>query len=286
MRALSVVPGTAASAGIVDSPPPSPLDGALLVRTLSVGICGTDLEIVRDGYGQPPEGEARLIIGHEAVGEVVEAPPGSGFHPGQLVVGMVRRPDPEPCIHCGRGQVDMCRNGHYTERGILRRHGYASDMFRLEPEYAIPLDPRLGRLGVLVEPASVVAKAGDHALHMLRREEMPVSVALVTGAGPIGILATMMLRRAGLETYVVDVVEDGPKPDLVRSLGAHYHAGSPSDLTIEPEVIIECTGLGAVAAAAGSISAAGAVMALTGISGEFLQLRNGPQRHESKAGIG
>jgi threonine dehydrogenase-like Zn-dependent dehydrogenase len=75
-----------------------------------------------------------------------------------------------------------------------------------------------------------------------------------------------MLKRRGIETYVIDVVEQGPKPDIVRSIGAHYHAGRASDLDIEPEVIIECTGIGSVAADAGSISASGSVMALTGIS--------------------
>jgi threonine dehydrogenase-like Zn-dependent dehydrogenase len=266
MKALSVRPGDPSSLGIVDVPAPRARDGSILVRTRAIGICGTDLEIINDGYGEPPDGEDRLILGHESLGEVVEAPADSQFFPGQLVVGMVRRPDPEPCVHCSRGEVDMCRNGLYRERGILGLHGYASEFFRLEPEFAVPVDPRLGDLGVLIEPASVVAKAGDHTLHMLRRENIPVSVALVTGAGPIGLLAAMMLRRRGIDTYVVDIVEDGPKPDLVRRIGALYHAGSPTDLKIQPEAIIECTGIGKVAAAAGSISAPGAVMALTGIA--------------------
>jgi threonine dehydrogenase-like Zn-dependent dehydrogenase len=266
MKALSVKPGDPASLGIDDVPLPGTLDGSILARTLAIGICGTDLEIINEGYGEPPEGQERLILGHESLGEVVEAPPESGFLPGQLVVGMVRRPDPEPCIHCSRGEVDMCRNGLYSERGILGLHGYASEVFRLQPEFAVPVDPKLGVPGVLIEPASVVAKAGDHALHMLRRENIPVSVALVTGAGPIGLLAAMMLCRRGIETHVVDIVEDGPKPDLVRRIGAYYHAGSPTDLKIQPEAIIECTGIGKVATAAGAISAPGAVMALTGIA--------------------
>jgi len=225
------------------------------------------MEIAHQGYGEAPEGEERLILGHESLGQVIEAPQTSGFRPGQLVVGMVRRPDPEPCLHCARGQVDMCRNGLYRERGILKMHGYGSEFFRLEPEFAIPVDPSLGDLGVLVEPASVVAKAGDHAVHILQRENIPVGVGLVTGAGPIGLLAAMMLVRRGIETHVVDIVERGAKPDLVRRMGATYHCGSPSDLDIEPEVVIECTGIGKVATAAGSITAPGAVMALTGISG-------------------
>ena len=268
MRALAVKPGDASSAGIIEVPDPKPANGNLLVRAIAVGICGTDAEIVRDGYGQPPADEEYLIIGHESLGEVLEAPQGCGFTRGQLVVGMVRRPDPEPCSYCGRGELDMCRNGLYRERGINHLHGYASELFELEPEFAVPVAAELGDLAVLVEPASVVAKAGDHALHILRRESMAVRVALVTGAGPIGLLATMMLCKNGIETHVVDVVDGGPKPDLVRRIGGTYHACSPRDLAIEPELIIECTGIGKVAAAAGAISAPGAVMALTGIASD------------------
>lgn len=53
----------------------------------------------------------------------------------------------------------MCRNGRYTERGIKEQDGYGSDWFQLEPAFAVRVDPGLGELGVLIEPASVVAKA-------------------------------------------------------------------------------------------------------------------------------
>ena len=80
---------------------------------------------------------------------------------GDLVVGIVRRPDPVPCPACAAGEWDMCRNGRYTERGIKQRNGYGSEHFRVEPEFLIKLDPSLGPLGVLLEPASVVAKAWE-----------------------------------------------------------------------------------------------------------------------------
>jgi NADPH:quinone reductase-like Zn-dependent oxidoreductase len=93
VRAMTVVPGQKGSAGIEEVPDPDMQDGALLVRGMAIGICGTDREIAEGGYGTPPSGEARLIIGHESLGEVLEAPAGSGFAPGDLVVGIVRRPD-------------------------------------------------------------------------------------------------------------------------------------------------------------------------------------------------
>jgi threonine dehydrogenase-like Zn-dependent dehydrogenase len=266
MKALAVSPGTPNSAELIDVALPVPAEGALRVRGRAVGICGTDLEIIEGGYGEARPGMDRRVLGYESLGEVVEAPPGSGFAPGDLVVAVVRRPDPQPCDHCALGQWDMCRNGRYTECGIKQADGYARDEFRLDPQYAVRVDPRLGDLGVLLEPASVVAKACVHSLHFLRRAEVPARTALITGAGPIGLLAALATTQAGIETYVVDIVEGGPKPNLVRDLGAYYHAGSALDLAISPDVVIECTGIGRVLREAGAKAAPGAVIALTGIS--------------------
>jgi threonine dehydrogenase-like Zn-dependent dehydrogenase len=160
----------------------------------------------------------------------------------------------------------MCRNGLYRECGIKGQHGYAREQFRLDPEFAVPVAPGLGELGVLLEPASVVGKAALQSLHFLQRTGVRPKTALITGAGPIGLLSALAACQYGLETYVVDVVEGGPKPELVESLGAHYHAGSAADLDISPDVVIECTGLGSVVRAAGNKAAPGAVIALTGIS--------------------
>src|SRR5690242_12800403 len=104
MRALTVIPGEANSAAVVDVPEPTPEQGAILARTLAVGVCGTDVEIVSGAYGWAPSGRERLVLGHESLGEVVEAPAGSGLAPGDLVVGIVRRPDPVPCVNCGHGE--------------------------------------------------------------------------------------------------------------------------------------------------------------------------------------
>ena len=121
VRAMMVTPGQKGTAGLEEVPDPKAEDGALLVRGRAVGICGTDREIADGIYGTPPAGEDRLIIGHEGLGDVLEAPAGSGFTPGDLVVGIVRRPDPVPCPACAAGEWDMCRNEGFGERGIVRR---------------------------------------------------------------------------------------------------------------------------------------------------------------------
>lgn len=268
MYALTVIPGRQHSAALVDVPEPDVNAGSLLVRTLAVGICGTDAEIVAGRYGWPPAGRERLTIGHESLGEVLEAPHASGFRPGDLVVGIVRRPDPVPCRYCAAGEWDMCSNGLYTERGIKERDGYASERFRLEPAFAVRVDAALGSLGVLVEPASVVAKAWDHAERIGGRSRAwrPASV-LVTGAGPIGLLAALLAQQRGLDVHVFDQVVDGPKPRLVRELGATYHGGALSTLgSLTPDIIMECTGAPPVIADAVTRSAPSGLVCLTGVS--------------------
>jgi glucose 1-dehydrogenase len=266
MRALRVTPGKAHSAALDQVAEPDESDGAVLVDTLAVGICGTDFEIVEGMYGWPPPGQQSLILGHEAVGRVASAPAGSGFAAGTVVVPIVRRPDPVPCVFCAAGEWDMCANGQYTERGIKERDGYAAERFRIEPEFLVPVPPGLDRLAVLVEPTSVVAKAWDHIEQIGQRTRawQPRTV-LVTGAGPIGLLAALLARQRGLEVHVFDRVAEGLKPQLVADLGATYHGGDLSVLrTLLPDIIIECTGANPVLAEVRTGSAG--ITCLTGVS--------------------
>ena len=198
MRAITAVPGQRGSVGVEEVPEPAEADGALLVRGLVMGVCGTDREIAEGAYGEPPPGESKLIIGHEGLGEVLEAPAGSGFRAGDLVVGIVRRPDPVPCPACAAGEWDMCRNDRFAERGIVRRHGYGSEQWRVEPDFALAIPPALGELGVLLEPTSVLAKAWDQVDRISQRAFFLRGRALVTGAGPIGLLACLLGVQRGL----------------------------------------------------------------------------------------
>ena len=200
MLAITAIPGRQGSAALTDMPEPPLDDGPILVQTQAIGVCGTDAEIINGDYGWAPPGEERLIIGHESLGKVIEAAPGTGFSTGDLVVGIVRRPDPVPCPPCAAGDWDMCANGLYTERGIKSRHGYASDRYRIHPEYLVAVDPALGNLGVLLEPATVVAKAWDHIEKIGRRSTWSPSTVLITGAGPIGLLAALMSTQRGYDT--------------------------------------------------------------------------------------
>lgn len=267
MRAITVMPGKPGSVALADMPEPPDEDGPVLVQTQAVGVCGTDLEIINGEYGSAPPGQDRLIIGHESLGRVVQAGPGTGFSAGDLVVGIVRRRDPVPCPACAAGHWDMCLNGRYTERGIKDRHGYASERYRIHPEYLVTVDPALGTLGVLLEPATVVAKAWDHIEKIGRRAAWAPQNVLITGAGPIGLLAALLATQRGYRTYVLDLVKEGRKPEMVRRLGATYfHRGNLGQAAAEADIVIECTGFVQMLLEAGPQHVRHRITCLTGVS--------------------
>lgn len=272
MRALVVSPGTPDSARLEEVPEPPLKDGSVLVETLAIGVCGTDFEIVKGTYGWAPPGRDWLILGHESLGRVREAPADCGLAVGDLVVGIVRRPDPVPCPNCAVGEWDMCRNGQYTERGIKERDGFASERFRIEPEFAVKVPPELDFVGVLLEPASVLAKAWEHIERIGQRARWEPARVLVTGAGPVGLLAALMARQRGYEVHVLDRVTEGPKPDLVRDLGATYHTGNVKEACPNADVVLECTGVGKLVFEVMQDSGANGIVCLTGVSSGGRQL--------------
>ncbi|MEV0157336.1 glucose 1-dehydrogenase [Micromonospora sp. NPDC050686] len=266
MRAVTVTPGVPGSLRLTrDHPEPPTEEGGILVEALAVGICGTDHEIIEGHYGEAPPGGDTLVLGHEALGRVIEDPSGT-LQRGDLVAGIVRHPDPVPCANCAVGEWDMCRNGQYTEHGIKALPGFARDRWRLQPKFAVGLDPVLAPVGMLLEPASVVAKAWDHIERIGGRAEWQPQLVLVTGAGPIGLLAALLAVQRGLAVHVLDRNTTGPKPDLVRALGATYHTGTVGELDFEPDIVVECTGAPVVVLDAMCKAGPAGVVCLTGVS--------------------
>jgi threonine dehydrogenase-like Zn-dependent dehydrogenase len=266
VKAITVEPGVEGSVRLdtIDRPPGP--DEGVLVRTVAVGVCGTDMEIIRGKHGAAGPGKTRLVLGHESLGVVEAAPPGSGFSSGDHVVGIVRRPDPVPCACCAAGRWDMCTNGLYVERGIKGADGYAAENFTIEPEYAVHVDDSLGVTGVLLEPTSIVAKAwrrieGIMAVNCLEPEKV-----LVVGAGPIGLLAALLAVQRGFEVHVVDIVGAGPKPASVTSLGASYHTSAIEDACPGADLTLECTGVGDLVTRSMINSGPNGIVCLTGVS--------------------
>ena len=158
MKAITVEPKRPGTARFEDVPEPDVSEGSVLVEAVAVGVCGTDVEIVEGKYGWAPPGKTRLVLGmNPSAASLIQVqafteegrpgrrdcpPSGSGSLP-----------------NCAVGEWDMCRNGQYTERGIKEIHGFMSERWRIEPEYAIKVDASLGILGVLLEPMTVITKA-------------------------------------------------------------------------------------------------------------------------------
>jgi threonine dehydrogenase-like Zn-dependent dehydrogenase len=217
-----------------------------LVRTVAVGVCGTDAELNAGILGRPPEGEELLVIGHESLGVVAEA--GSRvkeIRRGDLVVAMVRRPD--DCAACRSGDADLCAKGEYTERGIFGAHGFLSTHYADHEDYLVRIPPSLGDLGILLEPASVVVKALRHAGRIQQRMAWAPKRALVLGAGAVGLLAAFLLRLRGLK---VDVYSREPRDSnrvaLLEKADVRYHTRLPArdfdfvcEATGSPQVIAQ-----------------------------------------------
>ena len=267
MKALMVEPGRAQSLRAEDIREPAPSDGALLVSALALGVCGTDRELVAGEYGTAPTGHKRLVIGHESLGVVEECPAGAGISVGDLIVPFVRMPDPVPCDCCAAGEWDRCRNGAFTEHGIKSLDGFGRERFRVDADRVIAVDRALGLAGVLTEPASVVAAAWSKIDALTRDACWTVTRVLVTGAGPVGLLAALLGRQRGLEVHVFDRATTGPKPALARDIGASYHAGDFGGLPADFDVVIECTAAPPIVMGAPVHTLPDGVVCLLGVSG-------------------
>jgi threonine dehydrogenase-like Zn-dependent dehydrogenase len=265
MKAITVEPKKPGTARLEETPEPEPREGSVLVETVAVGVCGTDLEIVEGKYGWAPPGRTRLVLGHESLARVVDPGSNGALKKGDLLAGIVRHPDPIPCPNCAVGEWDMCRNGQYTEHGIKQIDGFMRERWRIDPQNAMKIDRSLGLLGVLLEPTTVVAKAWEQVSAVGHRAFWEPHRALIIGAGPIGLLAALLGMLRGLEIHVLDRVETGAKPELVRALGATYHSGTVAGVGFQPDIIIECTGVGQLVIDSMLAIAPGGILCLTGV---------------------
>src|SRR4051795_4253214 len=216
MQALVTHPGAARSTRVEEVPAVEACQGELLLRTLEVGVCGTDREISEGLFGVAPEGELTLVLGHEVLAVVQRD--GHGFTRGDLVTATVRRSCGR-CIACAQGSPDSCLTGAYSERGITRLHGYARELVAEDPKELISIPKSLGRLGVLAEPTSICERALRHARTIGGRQPWELQRALVIGAGAIGVISTYLLRLAGVDVWTASLE---PTSELVTASGAHY----------------------------------------------------------------
>ena len=246
MLGLLTTPGEADATDVGEVPAPRPGPGEVLLRTLEVGVCGTDREISAGMFGVAPEGRDRLVLGHELLGVVEQD--GHGFAKGDLVAATVRRSCGR-CDACAEGSPDACHTGDYAERGITRLDGFASELAVESAEHLVAIPRSLGRVGVLAEPGSVCARAIRHARAVAGRQPARSARALVVGPGAIGMLTTYFLRLDGFDVWVAGRSDRGtPKAQLAEACGATYVSTRETPLT---ELSGETKGFDVVVEAAG-----------------------------------
>ena len=246
MQALVVRPGEAHTTRVADVPQPPVRGGEVALRTLEVGVCGTDREISEGLFGVAPEGDDFLVLGHEFLGAVERD--GHGFTRGDLVTAIVRR-SCSHCLACREGAPDSCLTGDYNERGITRLHGFAREIVAEDPAQLIGIPRSLGRLGVLAEPTSICERGIRHARSIGGRQPWELQRALVIGAGAIGMLSTYLLRLADIEVWTAARSRaDDPRAELAAASGARYVSTVAQPLTsLREEVggfdlVVEATG--------------------------------------------
>jgi len=237
MKAVAVFPGTREVKVIEQKEPEITEPDQVMLRMLDIGICGTDWEICTFEYGMPPPGDDYLVIGHEALAEVVATGSAVGrLQVGDLVVPSVRRPCPHPsCLACRSGHQDYCYTGDFTERGIKEAHGYMTEYVVEHERYLDPVPPDLREFAVLTEPLTVAEKALAQVTWMMRQRppwldpQTPSDErghglsALVLGVGPVGLLGAMAIATAGFTTYVYSrELPPNPRIDLATAIGATY----------------------------------------------------------------
>jgi threonine dehydrogenase-like Zn-dependent dehydrogenase len=235
MKAIAIVPGTS-GARIVDRPEPSiTAPDEVKVKVIRVGICGTDRTEVSGGRADAPDGQKELVIGHEMFGQVV----GTGssvtrVKTGNFAVFTVRRGCGK-CPSCQMNRADMCQTGNYRERGIHGLDGFQTEFVVDKEQYVVHVPSELEAVGVLMEPLSIVEKAIEEAirLQILRCPEAAITPdwimgrrCLAAGLGPVGLLASMVLRLRGADVYGLDVVDSGSaRPKWLNAIGGHYVDG-------------------------------------------------------------
>ncbi len=259
---------------LFDAPEPRPpAAGEVLCRTLEVGICGTDRDILASGQPYLPPGDDHLVLGHECLARIEQVGPGvRDFQPGELVVPVVRRAMQPSTI-----RVDLLAFGAFTERGIVHEHGFACPWFLDRPEHLFPVPAEIASVAVLTEPLSVAEKGVNEAVLLQQARlgatawnERPPRV-LVTGLGPIAFGAILACRCRGWPVSVWGRDgDDSFRAQLAQAWDAAYRPAAHFDFELADverdgfDLILECTGADEVMVRSASALASRGVMAWLG----------------------
>jgi threonine dehydrogenase-like Zn-dependent dehydrogenase len=287
--------------GVTDLDIPEPeikQQDEVLVRIKQVGLDGTDFGVIRENRPDFAPDKDYIVIGHEAVGVVEKT--GSevrSLKPGDTVAIAVRRGCGEcsPCLH---NASDMCLTGRFKERGLHKLDGFLTRYIVDQEQYLAKVPQEARQWSVYTEPLSIVEK-GIQELRIIQSripwtcahpEHRYISpqwggckIALVVGAGPLGLLAVTLMRLAGVSVFACDIVsKDHNKVTLLHRLGAGYldarnmSAAELVDLGGMEEyldIIFEASGAAALALELIKYMARGSIYVMTGIPREEMLLQ-------------
>ena len=188
---------------------PEPGINDVKVRVLYTGICGTDLHIYEWDDWAKSTIPVPMVIGHEFVGEIVSVGANvSDFHPGELVSG-------EGHVTCGRCRNCLAGRRHlcaHTQGVGVNRPGAFAEYIVLPMSNIWRHDPKINR-----EVAAIFDPFGN-AVHTALSFPLLGEDVLITGAGPIGIMAAAVARHAAAR-YVVITDVNAYRLALAEKLG-------------------------------------------------------------------
>src|SRR6184192_3569053 len=192
-----------------DVPMPTVGHNDVLIKIDRTGVCGTDLHIYKWDEWARKTIPVPLVIGHEFVGEIVAV--GSNvvdFHPGEVVSG-------EGHVVCGRCRNCLAGRRHLCKdtKGIgVNRPGAFAEYIALPMTNVWHHDPKIDR-----DVASIFDPFGN-AVHTALSFDVLGEDVLITGAGPIGIMAAAVVKHAGARFVVITDVNEH-RLELARKMG-------------------------------------------------------------------
>jgi threonine 3-dehydrogenase len=193
-----------------DVPEPEPGINDVLIKVHKTGICGTDLHIYKWDDWARKTIPVPMVVGHEFVGEVMRVGSNvSDFHPGEIVSA-------EGHVVCGRCRNCLAGRRHLCKDTVgigVNRPGAFAEFI------SVPMtNVWHHRDGVDEEVAAIFDPFGN-AVHTALAFEVLGEDVLITGAGPIGIMAIPVAKHAGARHVVITDVNDY-RLDLARQMGA------------------------------------------------------------------
>ena len=247
--------------------------GEVRVRLAAGGVCGSDLHYYNHGGFGPVRLKEPMILGHEVSGHVAEVGPGvEGLEPGDLVAVSPSRPC-GACRFCGEGLHNQCLNMRFYGSAMPFPHvqGAFREELIADASQCVRANGLSAAEAAMAEPLSVGLHATRRAGELLGRR------VLVTGCGPIGVLAIVAARRAGAaEIVATDLVPNALKHAAAagadRTIGMSETPDALDAYTADKgwfDVLYECTGTaGALSGGIAAMRPRGVVMQL-GLGGDM-----------------